>query len=222
MLPEERAHGRHAMDSPQDAATMEGSRSGPMTTFHRECATPACGTIGSGAPSTWARRPQESPVRDGRPWGWPEGAAVPARTDAGRRGWKVWAKTEEAAGSRAAKDSNGAATAWAPEPERPVGPTTADAATDSRIAAGARRRRSSAVATACSLVSAMTASSLDTTGVNWVVGAAVTRVVPVWPERHGRLYSTGFATMSRVAAVAGAVEEPPKTAGLREEPPAAH
>lgn len=201
---------------------MERSRSGPMTTFHRECATPACRTIGSGAPSTGARRPQESPVRDGRPWGWPERATVPARTNAGRRGWKVWAKTDGAAGSRAAKGPDGTVTAWAPEPERPVGPTTADAATGSRIAADARRRRSSAVATACSLVSAMTASSLDTTGVNWVVGAAVTRVVPLWLELHGRLYSTGFATMSRVPGVAGPAEDPAAAAGLREEPPADH
>lgn len=90
---------------------MERSRSVPTTTFHRECATPACGTIGPGAPSTWARRPQGSPVRDGRPWGWPERAAAPARTNAGRRGWKVWAKMDETAGSRAAKGSDGTATA---------------------------------------------------------------------------------------------------------------
>lgn len=90
---------------------MERSRSVPMTTFLREYATPACGTIGPGAPSTRARRPQGSPVRDGQPWGWPERAAVPARANAGRRGWKVWAKTDEAAGSRAAKGPDGTATA---------------------------------------------------------------------------------------------------------------
>lgn len=50
----------------------------------------------------------------------------------------------------------------------------------------------------------------------------MTRVVPFWPELHGRLYSTGFVTMSRVAGVAGSAMDPPEAAGFREEPPAGH
>ena len=143
-------------------STTEESRSAPIEPLSRRAAAISRVTHGHTSPRQRAWRARECPVSDGRRRrGRPERSAGPPRTEAGCEGWEGWAKRGTAAKPPVA---GGAAGPRRPGPERPWDAGAASAVRVSRTPGDACPGRCSAVATACSLVSAMTASSLDTTG----------------------------------------------------------
>jgi hypothetical protein len=178
-----RAHDRLAFSlrpSRPQCAMAEASRSAPIEPLSRRAAATSCRTHSHGSPRQRARRARNRPVGTGRRRrGMPERSAGPPRTEAGCEGWEGWAKTGgtgRTVAPRASVWPGRAPGPWRPRSDRPRldregsdrprNPAAAFAGPVFRKPGNGHRGRYSAVATACSLVSAMTASSLDTTG--WI------------------------------------------------------